>query len=204
MNPTFRRRGPIRLRAASRTLHAALIGLLDVIDLPLLVCRSDGTEPYHNRALVRLLENESPAEDLIAEMGRLAEELYAEMNSAPLSTNVQRRDVKTPTAWYSLRASMAPPDLFPPHGAVLVAAERLRPELSALPGPETLRARYDLTRREAEVALLLAEGLSNDQIAERLFVSPHTTRRHTENVLGKLGLCSRKALALKLFQDDTR
>ena len=50
------------------------------------------------------------------------------------------------------------------------------------------------------MALLLAEGLKNEEVAERLFISAHTARRHTENVLGKLGLHSRKALALTLMQ----
>ena len=47
--------------------------------------------------------------------------------------------------------------------------------------------------REAEVALLLAEGLSNDEIAGRLFLSPHTARRHTANIFEKLGVSSRTA-----------
>ena len=70
----------------------------------------------------------------------------------------------------------------------------------ALPSPEALRARHGLTRREAEVALLLAEGASNADLAARLFISPHTARHHTEQVFGKLGLTSRKALALRLLQ----
>ena len=70
-----------------------------------------------------------------------------------------------------------------------------------LPAPETLRTQYGLTRREAEVAVLLAQGLSNDALAARLFISPHTARHHTESVLAKLALSSRKALAFKLLQD---
>jgi DNA-binding CsgD family transcriptional regulator len=69
----------------------------------------------------------------------------------------------------------------------------------ALPDSEAVRARHGLTKREAEVALLLAEGLSNAEIAERLFVSPHTARHHVENVLSKLGINSRAAVAARLL-----
>jgi LuxR family maltose regulon positive regulatory protein len=53
----------------------------------------------------------------------------------------------------------------------------------------------ELTRREREVLAVLATGLTNDQIAERLVVSPHTVHRHVTNILRKLGLPSRTAAA---------
>jgi DNA-binding NarL/FixJ family response regulator len=52
-----------------------------------------------------------------------------------------------------------------------------------------------VTAREREVLSLLAEGLSNRQIAERLVVSEHTVHRHVTNILRKLGLPSRTAAA---------
>jgi LuxR family transcriptional regulator, maltose regulon positive regulatory protein len=53
----------------------------------------------------------------------------------------------------------------------------------------------EVTRREREVLGLLAEGLTNRQIAERLVVSEHTVHRHVTNILRKLGLPSRTAAA---------
>jgi len=52
-----------------------------------------------------------------------------------------------------------------------------------------------LTRRERDVLRLLAEGLTNRQVAERLVVSEHTVHRHVANLLRKLGLPSRTAAA---------
>ena len=52
-----------------------------------------------------------------------------------------------------------------------------------------------LTAREHEVLLLLTEGLTNRQIAERLVVSEHTVHRHVTSILRKLALPSRTAAA---------
>ncbi|HEY5978160.1 MAG TPA: LuxR C-terminal-related transcriptional regulator [Microlunatus sp.] len=50
-----------------------------------------------------------------------------------------------------------------------------------------------LTLREVEVLKALAEGLSNDDIAERLVISPRTVHAHLRSVFGKLGVSSRTA-----------
>jgi DNA-binding CsgD family transcriptional regulator len=52
-----------------------------------------------------------------------------------------------------------------------------------------------LTPREREVAALLAEGLSNAQLAERLYISPRTAAVHVSNILAKLGMASRTEVA---------
>ena len=49
----------------------------------------------------------------------------------------------------------------------------------------------ELTRRESEVLSLMAEGLSNRAIAERLEISEHTAKFHVHTILGKLGTQSR-------------
>lgn len=50
-----------------------------------------------------------------------------------------------------------------------------------------------LTRREVEVLRLVAEGLSNQTIATRLFVSDHTVHRHVANILNKFSVSTRAA-----------
>jgi LuxR family maltose regulon positive regulatory protein len=64
-----------------------------------------------------------------------------------------------------------------------------------------------LTDRELEVLHLLAERLSNPEIARRLFVSLPTVKTHTRNIYGKLGVHSRKqavaqARALGILPQD--
>lgn len=52
-----------------------------------------------------------------------------------------------------------------------------------------------LTHTERAVAELVAQGLTNVQVAERLFISRHTVHTHVSHILSKLGLCSRVELA---------
>src|SRR3954462_10023418 len=52
-----------------------------------------------------------------------------------------------------------------------------------------------LTTSELAVARLVAEGLTNREVAERLFVSPHTVNSHLRHVFSKLGITSRVELA---------
>ena len=63
---------------------------------------------------------------------------------------------------------------------------------------ETLPAA--LTRREREVAALIAEGLSNKEIASDLRIGPATVKNHVHNILDKLGVRRRAAIAGHLRQ----
>jgi len=57
-----------------------------------------------------------------------------------------------------------------------------------------------LTAREREVVSLVADGLTNRQIAERLFISQATARNHLTSILGKLELADRFQLAVYAFR----
>jgi DNA-binding NarL/FixJ family response regulator len=52
-----------------------------------------------------------------------------------------------------------------------------------------------LGRREADVARLVADGLSNKQIGARLFISERTVESHVRNILNKLGFSTRAQIA---------
>jgi ATP/maltotriose-dependent transcriptional regulator MalT len=75
----------------------------------------------------------------------------------------------------------------------LVAANAVRQRLTS---PEPAAAPRDtsvLTARELEVLRLISGGLSNQAIAERLYISEHTVHRHVANTLSKLDVPSRSA-----------
>jgi DNA-binding NarL/FixJ family response regulator len=71
------------------------------------------------------------------------------------------------------------------------STEQLLRAPSAMTPPGDLPA---LTRREKEVLRLIAEGLTNPQIAERLFISPLTVDSHRKNLLTKLNVNNTAAL----------
>jgi DNA-binding NarL/FixJ family response regulator len=80
-----------------------------------------------------------------------------------------------------------------PRAGVLAA-----PAIAALPTrtdsgspPDLAPAPLGLSGREVEVLLLVADGLTNAQIAERLFISPKTVSTHLVSIFGKLGVTSR-------------
>jgi DNA-binding CsgD family transcriptional regulator len=79
-------------------------------------------------------------------------------------------------------------------------AERARRELQTSGekvkvSRRTAETRDDLTAQERQIVQLARDGLTNPEIAARLFVSPRTVEWHLRNVFGKLGIRSRHELA---------
>ncbi len=66
------------------------------------------------------------------------------------------------------------------------------------PKAQTVNA---LTDREREVLVLVAQGLSNQQIADVLVISERTARTHVSNILSKLGVASRTQAALMAIRE---
>jgi DNA-binding CsgD family transcriptional regulator len=178
-----------RLRACRSTLCQAFDG----VETGMAVFGDDGLgEVARNAHLDELLQGE-PARD------RLLELIGREARRAAASAESRREDaqeVELPGGLYRLSASRAAAGTLLAKAGVLVLVDRLSP---ALPTTQELRVTFGLRGREPQVALLAAEGLSNAAIAQRLRLSAHTVRHYLERVLDRLGLHTRKALALYLM-----
>ena len=61
---------------------------------------------------------------------------------------------------------------------------------------------FNLTSREKEVLVLLTQGLSNTEIAEKLIISSHTAKAHVCNILTKLSVTDRVQAAVKAVKYD--
>ncbi|HTL41002.1 MAG TPA: helix-turn-helix transcriptional regulator [Pseudolysinimonas sp.] len=81
------------------------------------------------------------------------------------------------------------------------AAKELRTVGRRLP-PDPARGWQGLSAREREVAVLLAEGLTNVEIAKALFLSSHTVRMHTSRILHAFGVPTRAGVAIALASPD--
>jgi len=157
------------------------------------IFRTDGLGEVARNARLDELLQEEPARD------RLLELILRQARRAAASTERLREDaqeVELPGGFYRLVANRAGVGTLLAEAGVLVLVDRLSP---ALPTTQELRIAFGLRGREPQIALLAAEGLSNAAIAQRLRLSAHTVRHYLERVLERLGLHTRKALALHLI-----
>lgn len=58
----------------------------------------------------------------------------------------------------------------------------------------------DLTNREHEILMLIAQGKSNQEIADELFITLKTVKTHVSNILAKLDVDDRTQAAIYAFQ----
>jgi DNA-binding NarL/FixJ family response regulator len=104
------------------------------------------------------------------------------------------------TALFAQSASArVEPDYRVAPGSRVAPAARVDPSSRVEPAATepALAARFNLTPRESDVLDLIAEGLSNPEIAARLFVSVATVKTHINSIFPKLGVRDRaKAIAL--------
>jgi DNA-binding NarL/FixJ family response regulator len=136
-------------------------------------------EPFHlASALLRHAEAliRSGDSDGAAPAVREAHELARGMGAAPLLAEIET---------LARRARVRMPD-------ASSSEDRREP-------PDEL-TRLGLTARETEVLRLVAEGLSNSQIAGKLFISPKTASVHVSNILSKLGVATRVEAAALAYR----
>ncbi|MEV6334097.1 response regulator transcription factor [Nocardia vinacea] len=107
------------------------------------------------------------------------------------------KDVGPEELLRSIRAVAAGDALLSPTATrTLIARYLARPE-SHISAAESLEV---LTAREREVVTMVAQGLSNEEIAEKMYVSPLTVRTHVQRAMSKLGVQNRAQLVVIAFQ----
>jgi LuxR family maltose regulon positive regulatory protein len=129
--------------------------------------------------------------DLFRRSGAPFEAAEARLELARVLIELGRDDL-------ALREARSAQTAFVEVGAALAArrASALLRELGASPRrPGHGEPTFGLSARELEVLALVAQGDSNQRIAETLVLSEHTVRRHVANILKKMGVPSRTAAA---------
>jgi DNA-binding NarL/FixJ family response regulator len=159
----------------------------------------------YSRGRVRHLAGDDGLEDLAAAVetlagcgARLEQARALTAYGAVLAARGRREDARRP-----LREAL---ELATALGAADVA-ERARRELHAAggrPPRDDRRVPGGLTASELVIARLVAQGLTNREVAEQLVVSPHTVRFHLSGVYRKLGVSEREAIGPALRALDSR
>jgi DNA-binding NarL/FixJ family response regulator len=146
----------------------------DVILMDVRMPNLDGVE-----ATRRLVENGTRARILVLTTFDLDEYVYAAIRAG--ASGFLLKDVEPAELVDAIRVVAAGNSLFGP-----AATERLVTRFSQQPSPDAGRSLDELTEREKEILTLLASGLSNAELADRLFLSETTVKTHVSSILRKL------------------
>jgi len=151
----------------------------DVILMDVRMPNLDGVE-----ATRRLVEAGTRARILVLTTFDLDEYVYAAVRSG--ASGFLLKDVEPTELVDAIRVVAAGNSLFGP-----AATQRLVERFAGTPEPLNEGALERLTEREREILRLLAGGLSNAELAEKLFLSETTVKTHVSAVLRKLGVRDR-------------
>jgi DNA-binding CsgD family transcriptional regulator len=178
---------------------ASLRDLADALGFPIVIADMDGQILHETPTLCAMLAAESNANLLRTGITDLLAVCAQEARSPGGAGGDGRgvphcHPVRTERGRYLLRSCIHQVGGAP--AVVLVYVERVSPPQRSV---ADLCETFSLTPTEARVALLLAEGKPNAEIADALSISPHTARRHTERVLYKLGARSRAEVGVRLL-----
>jgi DNA-binding CsgD family transcriptional regulator len=195
----------MRMALLATTWRDDLLRQLESSGAPLVLCEYDGRLVHATPALLAVTMADPQGAILLAAAAHLTHELRHAIQRRPerpgSSGRLDPNDVIRPTravttqrGTYVLQATVIGEALLgPDRPLVLIRVDP--PAATVRLRPESLGARFGLSPREAQVALLLADGASNALIAASLGVTAHTARRHTEHVREKLGAENRTAVA---------
>jgi DNA-binding CsgD family transcriptional regulator len=174
----------------------SLLRTLEGLGQPALIADETGRIVHRTPCLehIRATDPESgrldrAMETVVSQLCAVARGKTVAEGTRPLSPTKQ---VRTQTATYKVQGCLSGRAPLGDAPLVIVRLDRASPP--QLPVGQ-LRDRFGLTRRQAEVAVLLARRKTNPEIAGALSISPHTARHHTESVLGKLGIGDRRQVA---------
>lgn len=202
---------PVSLRAGSLEAHVVRDGgchvghqglpssLAEALELGAFALSAIAADGWISAVL--LLERESPE---VTSADTAFVELYASILAAELERVVQRvrmRELAGEIRRFASSADALTREAL--EGPVTLDPTDLPPpvlQLDAAPVGESARLEDILSKAEMRIARLLAQGLSNREIADELVLSPETVKSHVARVLRKLGAKNRAEAVYRLMQ----
>lgn len=184
----------MRLMSAIREADSAAETALDRAGVAYVSMDADRNEVARSRRFMELLDAEPDKLTLLEAVSAMLARAPEDVSRSP-SIRVQ-----TSSAAYEMTVAFSSCSVVTRPVTIVC----VRPVGTVLPNVPQLRAARGLSQREAEVALMLARGASNKMIGRALGLRPATVRTHLERIFVKLGIHSRKALALSLIGCEPR
>ena len=189
--------------ATARMLERHRTGLartLDSLSVGILLANVTGGVVHQNPAISAMLAADPERDKLHVAIRLVARDTASHVLTAGETPGPNEgarvlRRVQTGNALYRVRGCLCGERLFHDRIVVIVTVEcvSLRHHSTA-----SLREQHGFTHRQAQVAALIANGTTGEDIAAGLGISRHTVRRHTERILQKLGVHTRAAVSARL------
>ena len=183
----------IRFRQRVAGAEQRVVEMIDGVDTALLLFDEHGRLVHRSRAFAMLCRSNALSEEdmrmLYTAAQALVQDVQAPAVDAPLMCT---RTVTLRSGAYVLRLTT----LDRATSGTLVSVERDAP----FPSAHAIQQHFGLTPRQSEVALLMAEGCTDAEIADRLFISVNTVHRHVAQVLAAMDVPSRAGVALALLR----
>lgn len=167
----------------------------DASDTAILVIDRTGRRLHQTPTLTALLEADPESKSVEQAMERVAHGFKFISDRSDALVESPAVISQTPVNTYRIYGIRPTPDLVQVGAAALIL---VKPARTPIASADELQERFHLTRRQAEVAQLLAQRKTNTEIARALCISPHTARHHTEAVLSTLGINSRRDVRARL------
>ncbi len=130
----------------------------------------------------------------VGALGYLLKDVTAEQLVSTVRAAAQGEALLQPDIATKVFATLRPASLLPPSSSLPVSTTT--PSTSSPTITSPMAYLEHLTEREREILRLVAQGSSNRQIAERLFITEGTVKNHMSNILAKLGLHDRTQAAI--------
>lgn len=168
----------------------------DVVLMDIRMPRMDGLE-----ATRRLLGGDAACKVIVLTTFDLDEHVYEALRAG--ASGFVLKDVPAAQLVHAIRVVAAGEALLAPSVTRRLITRFSAPSAATAPsslGPDFVTEVARLTLREREVLLLLAEGLSNTEVGQRLFVGDATVKTHVARVLAKLGVRNRVQAVIAAYR----
>jgi len=173
---------PHHKKLDSRTLLCTL----EALCVPFLMYGPDGRREHTSTSAARMFTENAATAAILFATDRVVHEIITRRNARfHIGAFELAHEIEMPAAGLRLGVYLLDADPAP-WRAMVVINPRAGGRAMAIKG---------LSPRENEVAHLIGIGLSTKEIAQRLGISPHTTRHHTERIFARLAVSSRAGVA---------